>query len=600
MEQSEPPPPPQPLPPARTAHFAGTSGGGVIREPVAVSRHEGSGTQAANAVDVEPLTWRPAALTILRTLLLEPFAREFSAPVDPEQNPGYLEVVGRPMDLSTVLGNLRKGAYASCIAVATDVALIASNCRRYNPPGSPILRRAEQLMAAFASAWRASGLPLPPGAGFPSDAALRDFEDGAAGVTDGTAAAPPLQRRPPRQGAGQNPRLGGRGNDDGDDDGLAGKTAQRPAVRKPAAAQDGGPVPQHESWQPLALSILRSLLSDPRASPFANPVDVNQLPGYTKIVSRPIDLGTIVRDLETGRYASLGPSVLLDDVRLVWSNCRRYNQPGSSIVADAEHCRSTFNRTWQRLAVPAGLPAATAGAAKLIAQQAASAAAQQERYEWPGTAVAAPPRRGGGGGAAAAARGVGGGGDARASAGDDWHTAADEALQRLMRNRVAALFLKPVDPAEAPGYLDVVTRPMDLSTVTSRLRQRAYADLNELLADVDQIWENCRTYNNKSSRVYKLGEQAATQWQTEMEAVGLVGGGGRQQRSRRRRRTTAAAAMYDSASDGGDSGGEGLDSDDDDERGGGGGGGRRSGGSGRAAAGYRASKRSRVGDFDYD
>ncbi|GLC38044.1 hypothetical protein PLESTM_000678100, partial [Pleodorina starrii] len=116
------------------------------------------------------------------------------------------------------------------------------------------------------------------------------------------------------------------------------------------------------------------------------------------IVSRPIDLGTILRDLESGRYAATGPGALLDDVRLVWSNCRRYNKQGSSIVADAEHCRSAFNRTWQRLAVPAGLPAATAGGAKLVAQQQqqqqGGGAAYHDQYEWApaaGTGRRPPP-----------------------------------------------------------------------------------------------------------------------------------------------------------------------------------------------------------------
>lgn len=122
--------------------------------------------------------------------------------------------------------------------------------------------------------------------------------------------------------------------------------------------------------------------------------------------------------------------------------------------------------------------------------------------------------------------------------------------------------------------------------------------MGELLSDVEQIWANCRTYNSKSSRVYKLGEQAATQWQSDLEALGLAGDG-RPQRSRRRRKVTsvAVAAMYDSESDGGGAdsgGGEGVESDEDDERGGGG---RRGGG---GSGSRRSSKRSRPGESMYD
>lgn len=200
-----------------------------------------------------------------------------------------------------MLMSLRKGAYTSSTAVATDVALIAANCRRYHPPTSPIVRRVEQLMAVFASTWRSSGLPLPLGAGFPSEATLREMEEGGGlgggeGVPTDDAAAMAQPRRPPRHSAGQYQRMVGGGGRVAAV-GRGGYSSDEEARRAPAAAAGGGcssgPLPAHESWQPLAVNIIRAVLRDSRASVFSEPVNVNELPGYTKV--RRVGSGIVCR-----------------------------------------------------------------------------------------------------------------------------------------------------------------------------------------------------------------------------------------------------------------------------------------------------------------
>jgi hypothetical protein len=39
-------------------------------------------------------------------------------------------------------------------------------------------------------------------------------------------------------------------------------------------------------------------------------------------------------------------------------------------------------------------------------------------------------------------------------------------------------------------YLDIVKRPMDLSTIRKKLRAGKFAAFSELVGDVDLIWEN--------------------------------------------------------------------------------------------------------------
>lgn len=64
-------------------------------------------------------------------------------------------------------------------------------------------------------------------------------------------------------------------------------------------------------------------------------------------------------------------------------------------------------------------------------------------------------------------------------------------------------FLLPVD-YEGLGlqdYLQVVTRPMDLSTIQGKLKGRKYSLVGEVLQDLQLIWDNCRLYNAAGSAI---------------------------------------------------------------------------------------------------
>lgn len=48
-------------------------------------------------------------------------------------------------------------------------------------------------------------------------------------------------------------------------------------------------------------------------------------------------------------------------------------------------------------------------------------------------------------------------------------------------------------------YLTVITQPMDLSTVRSKLLGSCYTIVEDCLNDIELIWENCKLYNAKES-----------------------------------------------------------------------------------------------------
>ncbi|KAJ8601054.1 hypothetical protein CTAYLR_004482 [Chrysophaeum taylorii] len=94
-----------------------------------------------------------------------------------------------------------------------------------------------------------------------------------------------------------------------------------------------------------ALMVVRRVASMPEAEPFLAPVDVAALPDYKDVVSRPMDLGTLSEKLEKGEYADAEAAA--KDLKLVWSNCRAYNEPRSSIWCAAVVLGMASERLWK-------------------------------------------------------------------------------------------------------------------------------------------------------------------------------------------------------------------------------------------------------------
>jgi hypothetical protein len=51
---------------------------------------------------------------------------------------------------------------------------------------------------------------------------------------------------------------------------------------------------------------------------------------YPTIVKTPMDLGTVQIKLNNGQY--LYVEDMIDDIQLIWDNCKLYNSPGSVLI----------------------------------------------------------------------------------------------------------------------------------------------------------------------------------------------------------------------------------------------------------------------------
>ena len=86
------------------------------------------------------------------------------------------------------------------------------------------------------------------------------------------------------------------------------------------------------------LKIFETIEKDNQSYEFLQPVDYIGLKifDYPKIITHPMDLGTVKQNLKNGEYKIFQD--FMSDLNLIWKNCRTYNLPGSDIVKMANHC----------------------------------------------------------------------------------------------------------------------------------------------------------------------------------------------------------------------------------------------------------------------
>ncbi|RYG59752.1 hypothetical protein EON64_19915, partial [archaeon] len=106
--------------------------------------------------------------------------------------------------------------------------------------------------------------------------------------------------------------------------------------------------------------------------------------------------------------------------------------------------------------------------------------------------------------------GVAAEGEGDGSTPTSWEREMRSVLSALRRLPATAPFLLPVDPRQAPGYLEAIPKPMDLSTLENRLDKGLYRkQAAQFIEDLDLIWSNCITYNASHSDIVLKAEQCA-------------------------------------------------------------------------------------------
>ncbi|KFV18136.1 Bromodomain adjacent to zinc finger domain protein 2B, partial [Tauraco erythrolophus] len=107
--------------------------------------------------------------------------------------------------------------------------------------------------------------------------------------------------------------------------------------------------PKRDDSKDLAICsmILSELETHEDAWPFLLPVNLKLVPGYKKVIKKPMDFSTIRDKLSSGLYPNLEAFSL--DVRLVFDNCETFNEDDSDIGRAGHNMRKYFEKKWTEM-----------------------------------------------------------------------------------------------------------------------------------------------------------------------------------------------------------------------------------------------------------
>merc|ERR1719464_2430618 len=119
-------------------------------------------------------------------------------------------------------------------------------------------------------------------------------------------------------------------------------------------------LPQHSSKPKGRLTeamkacseILKEMFSKKHGAyawPFYKPVDTESLDlhDYTQVIKKPMDLGTIKVKMDNRDYRT--PAEFATDMRLIFTNCYKYNPPEHDVVAMARKLQDVFEMRYARI-----------------------------------------------------------------------------------------------------------------------------------------------------------------------------------------------------------------------------------------------------------
>lgn len=328
--------------------------------------------------------------TVMKAVWKHQFGWPFQTPVDAIKLniPDYHKIIKHPMDFGTIKKRLENNYYWSAKECIKDFNTVFTNCYVYNKAGEDIVVMAQTLEKLFLT--KIASMPKEEAEVLGQAKEMKPKKnrtERSMSVTSSTSETPsldlptpelktptptpPVLPPPPKveepaadfaqpikkkqQGVKRkaDTTTGEPGTGDGDE--------KKPArqIKKPVKdIPDAGP--QHTSKpkgrQTEAMKacheIIKEMFNKKHGSyawPFYKPVDTEQLDlhDYKQVIKKPMDLGTVKVKLEGRDYRS--PAEFAADMRLIFTNCYKYNPPEHDVVAMARKLQDVFEMRYAKI-----------------------------------------------------------------------------------------------------------------------------------------------------------------------------------------------------------------------------------------------------------
>ncbi|CAG2166349.1 unnamed protein product [Oppiella nova] len=178
-------------------------------------------------------------------------------------------------------------------------------------------------------------------------------------------------------------------------------------------------------------------------------------PDYYDIIANPIDMKTIETNIKWERYPN--EESLITDFKLMFSNCKQYNEDNSQIYKDAVALENVLMDKVRELGPFQPIkPKKTKGRASNVTQQ-----KMRTLY----------------------------------------NTVKD--YTDAKGRQLSTIFMKLPSKTELPEYYEVIKKPVGLEKIGVRLKNGVYDTLEDLLSDMILMLDNACKYNEPDSQIYK-------------------------------------------------------------------------------------------------
>ncbi|KAM8744263.1 bromodomain-containing protein 3-like isoform 3-T7 [Acanthopagrus schlegelii] len=306
---------------------------------------------------------------VIKSLWKHQFAWPFYQPVDAVALglSDYHKIITSPMDLGTIKKRLENNYYWSASECMQDFNTMFTNCYIYNKPTDDIVLMALALEKVFlqkvAQMAREEVEVIPqiakgkgkksssPGGQNPtattcSSATTPTSESSLSYASSSPSSVPKRTSQSSPKKTGLKGKAGA--TTDSSSIAISGLSELSERRMRRRTSQDGRPNEQLK----FCNDILKEMLSKKHVAyawPFYKPVDAValQLHDYHDIIKYPMDLSTVKKKMDRGEYQDA--QGFAADIRLIFSNCYKYNPPHHDVNALARKLQSVFEQRFAQM-----------------------------------------------------------------------------------------------------------------------------------------------------------------------------------------------------------------------------------------------------------
>ncbi|XP_066590432.1 protein polybromo-1 [Prorops nasuta] len=335
--------------------------------------------------------------------------------------PDYYKTIKNPISLLQIRGKIKKGEYGTVSEVAGDMNIMFENAKRYNMHTSRLYKCAVKLQKLMQDKVQE----------------LLEFDQ------------------------------------DSDSDSESENSSQQPRLIKRASnlltrGKYKDNIPLKKRLYTLVKCVIEYVCEDGRQPMlmFMEKPSKKLYPDYYQVIAEPIDMLAIEANIKAEKYQS--ENELIQDFKLMFNNCRQYNEEGSLIYEDANILeRVLMDKVRELGPLPdphktkssASTPTRNVGRPKKVVPL----HVQKLRTMYDTI--------------------------------KDYHD--------VKGRQLSLIFMKLPNKNEYPDYYEVIKQPMNMEKIASTLKNNGYENLDELVSDFILMFDNACKYNEPDSQIYK-------------------------------------------------------------------------------------------------